>query len=486
MTPSRTRRSPRAVAALLTALALAMLGLGASAARAADPAPTLTITGMSGHYHSGNKISLGVAQTPDTGNSHYHWHTTCPGGTEQILSGAKLTVELTASSKWHGCQVVVKLFGDGHAVVAESPAKTIDVDDHGPSPALPTLAVSGVKPHYHSGDPITLAVAKTPSNAAGTLAWYQKCAADTSWKLVAGTTDAFGVAASPTLDGCQVVARLIGHAPYDTRAESAPVTIAVDDHGHGEPVATTLAASGLKDHYHPGDPITLQATQTPATDLDHYHWFVRCGSGAWTIDPNNATGTWTTTTDLGHEGCEVQVKLYDDAHDVVAESAPVVLRVRTHAAAPVPVTPTPVAPTPVAPAPAPTPPATPAPAAAATTAKVTPSAVRRVSVLRRQRVLRTVVRLNGTGRVTVRSTISAAAAKRLGLRVPKGARTVALGTGRATKSKAGTAIVRVALGAKQRKALGRLRGRLRITHAVSVRTTDGKTLTSRARQTVRG
>jgi hypothetical protein len=479
--PPAARRLPRLARAAVVAAAVLVAGAGATsaAAQTADPAPTLAITGLSGHYHSGGTVSLAVSQTPDTGNSHYHWYHQCGTATDwTVVPGASKTMQLTAAPALNGCKVVVRLFGDAHAVVAESAPATIEIDDHGTGPAMPTVAVTGAKAHYHSGDALDLAATVTPAPAAlnAQYRWYQRCDTDAAWTPV---TDAkagvpLTVAATPALDGCQVLARHFSVA-------SEPVTIHVEDHA---PVATVLTVAGLRDHYHPGDPIALEAQQAPATGLDHWHWFVRCAGGDWTIEPSNVTDTWTTTADLRHEGCLVQAKLYDHDHEVVAESEPVTLRVRDHA--PAPANPdAPGAPTPTpTPTPAPTP-ATPA-VAPASRVTVTPSAVRSLATLRRQRVLRSTVRLNGAGRVTVKATIPASAARRAGLRVPKGARSVTLGTGTTTKSKAGSAVVRITLTAKHRRALGRVRGALQITLAATVRTADGTVVRSTRRTTVRG
>jgi hypothetical protein len=482
---ARLSRFARAAVAA-TAVLVAGVGASSAAAQAADPAPTLAITGLSGHYHSGGTVSLAVTQTPDTGNSHYHWYHQCGTATDwTVVPGASKTMQLTAAPALHRCKVVVRLFGDAHAVVAESAPATIDIDDHGTGPAMPTVAVTGAKAHYHSGDALDLAAAITPAPATlnAQYRWYQRCGAETAWSPVADAKAnlPLTVAASPALDGCQVLARHFSVA-------SEPVTIHVEDHA---PVETALTVGGLRDHYHPGDPITLKAQQSPATGLDHWHWFVRCGDRDWTIEPSNATDTWTATADLRHEGCLVQAKLYGHDHEVVAESAPVTLRVRDHAATPVdPVTPGTPAPAPTpAPVSAPAPARTPAPAPAvvpASSVAVTPSAVRSLATLRRQGVLRSTVRLNGAGRVTVKATIPASAARRAGLRVPKGTRTVTLGTATTTKTKAGSAVVRIKLATKHRRALGKVRGTLRITLAATVRSADGTVVRNTRRTTVRG
>lgn len=485
MTPSSPprpagRRRRLARAARGAAAAAVLLGLGAAPAAAAD-APTLTVTGLKGHYHSDRPIELGVTQSPTSGNAHYHWYHRCGTATDwTVVPGASATLKLTAGPALHGCELVVRLFGDAHEVLAESAPATIDVDDHGSGPALPTLTVSGLKDHYHSGSPVELAVAASPAPAPDTahFSWVRRCGTDAAWTAIPKATAAtLALTAEPALDGCRIAARHFG-------VVSEPVEVLVDDHDDHGPVATTLAVAGLRDAYAPGDPIALRATQDPATALDHFHWFVRCAGGDWVVAPNATTAAWDATADARHDGCEVQARLYDHDHEVVAESVPVTLRV----AAPAPVVPGPVVPAPPvgAPAPAPTPTATTPAVPAASTVALRPSAVRSARTLRRQGVLRSTVRLDGRARVAVRATISRAAARRLGLRVPRGARTVALGTGRATKTRPGSAVVRVPLAARHRRALGKVRGALRITLRATVASADGRTLTTTRTTTVRG
>jgi len=480
-----TSPSPAAPAVRRAALSVlvglvAVLGgaLGAAPATAAD-APALTVTGLKAHYHSDRPIEIAVTQTPASSNAHYHWYHRCGTATDwTVVPGASATLKLTAGPALHDCDLVVRLFGDQHEVLAESAPATIVVDDHGAGPALPVLTVAGLRDHYHSDSPIELHVTADPAPAADTAhySWVQRCGTDAPWTAIPkATTSALALTAAPALDGCEIAARHYG-------VVSAPVTVEVDDHDDHGPVATTLSVTGLREQYAPGDAIALRAAQDPATDLDHHHWFVRCGSGEWTVEPNNATAAWDAVADARHDGCQVQARLYDHDHEVVAESAPVTLRV----AAPAPA---PAAPLPVAPgAPAPAAPVAPAPTGvpAASSVVLRPSAVRTARGLLRQRVLRSTVRLNGAAKVAVRATISAAAARWIGLRVPKGARTVALGTGRTTKTTPGSAVVRIALAAKHRRALKKVRGTLRIALTATVTTKDGRTITTTRATTVRG
>ncbi|MFB4197848.1 hypothetical protein, partial [Streptomyces carpaticus] len=74
------------------------------------------------------------------------------------------------------------------------------------------------------------------------------------------------------------------------------------------------------------------AVQEPATDLDHYHWFTRPDTNAtWSLAGDaGTTGTYTFTASAQIDGYQVQARLYDDHHEVVATSDPVTLHIDDH------------------------------------------------------------------------------------------------------------------------------------------------------------
>ncbi|SDU68548.1 choice-of-anchor M domain-containing protein [Jiangella alkaliphila] len=101
----------------------------------AEPAPstTLGISGLAGHYHSGDIVTLTAVQDPPTGLDHYHWFTRVPGASEWVVVPDAGTGEysFTATADHNGVAVIVRLYDADHAVVAESAPVTIVVDDHG-------------------------------------------------------------------------------------------------------------------------------------------------------------------------------------------------------------------------------------------------------------------------------------------------------------------------------------------------------------------
>ena len=256
-----------------------------------------------------------------------------------------------------------------------------------------------------------------------------------------------------------------------TRADGTPVTTGPVEYRAfaGDladlPQDTDLTVAGLQASYAVGDTVALSAVQDPEIGLDHYHWFTRCGGATeWSIVSGAAEATWSFPAALGHDGCEVQARLYGHAHEVVAASAPVTLRV----VAPQPPvggggggTPTTEIPAPApgeGPAPAPQPPAPPpgfgspsgepVPVGASVTRR--PAALRRLA---RTGTARLTCTLDGPGTCVVRAWVGRRAARTLGLPVPQGAERVQVGRGRAQRTSAGRVRVRVKLGRRAKAAL---------------------------------
>ncbi|MEH0970755.1 choice-of-anchor M domain-containing protein [Micromonospora sp. CPCC 205546] len=89
-----------------------------------------------------------------------------------------------------------------------------------------------------------------------------------------------------------------------------------------------LSVSGMAGGYQPNDTVTLNAVQTPQTELDHYHWFSKCpGAADWSIIAGEAGVSYSFTATRELDACQYVAKLYDDDHTVAATSEPVTLRV---------------------------------------------------------------------------------------------------------------------------------------------------------------
>jgi len=95
--------------------------------------------------------------------------------------------------------------------------------------------------------------------------------------------------------------------------------------------ATTLTIEGLKAHYHTGDQATLTAVQDPDTGEDHWHWFVRKeGASDFEVVSGELADTYTFTVSADMDGAQVQAKLYDHDHNVIAESDVVTVVIDDH------------------------------------------------------------------------------------------------------------------------------------------------------------
>ncbi len=97
--------------------------------RVGDPVTDLSISGMAASYDAGDEVTLTAVQDPETGLDHYHWFTRCAGATEwSIVPGVGGgTYAFTAAEDLDGCEYQVRLYGAGHAVVAESAPVTLAV-----------------------------------------------------------------------------------------------------------------------------------------------------------------------------------------------------------------------------------------------------------------------------------------------------------------------------------------------------------------------
>lgn len=198
-----------------------------------------------------------------------------------------------------------------------------------PAATTTSLSVEGLEEHYHDGDAVSLNAVQNPQTELDDYRWFSREADETEWVEVEGAqTDEYNFAAEHERNGLQIVARLYDDS-HELVAESTPVTVVVEDHDE-EPVETALSVEGAASQYEVGDEASLTAVQNPPTDLDHYHWFTRAaGSDSWQIVAGAAGNSYGFTVTAQHDGMEVVAKLYDDHHEVVAESAPVTIEVAT-------------------------------------------------------------------------------------------------------------------------------------------------------------
>ncbi len=101
-----------------------------------DPEVSLSISGLVAHYHTGEIATLTAVQDPATDEDHYHWFTRPAGATDWTVVAGALgsTYGTVVRGADHGTEVMVRLYDHDHQVIAESPAVTLLVDDHGNPP----------------------------------------------------------------------------------------------------------------------------------------------------------------------------------------------------------------------------------------------------------------------------------------------------------------------------------------------------------------
>ncbi|HEU5149325.1 MAG TPA: choice-of-anchor M domain-containing protein [Iamia sp.] len=191
----------------------------------ADPVTSLSISGMAGSYDAGDEVTLTAVQDPVTDLDHYHWFTRCAGATEwTIVPGVGGgTYAFTAAEDLDGCEYQVRLYGDGHAVVAESAPVTLSI---APAPVT-SLSISGMAGSYDAGDEVRLTAVQDPVTDLDHYHWFTRCAGATDWTIVPGVgVGTYAFTAAEDLDGCEYQVRLYGDG-HAVVAESAPVTLAV-------------------------------------------------------------------------------------------------------------------------------------------------------------------------------------------------------------------------------------------------------------------
>lgn len=350
---------------------------------------------------------------------------------------------------------------------------------------LPQLTLGGLQEHYEAGDTVALTTTQAPATGEDHFHWYTRCGDDEPWKTVSGAlASSHSFTATAEHDGCLIQARLFDH-DHALIALTAPERLDVHDHGPGAP-ATTLTIEGLKAHYHPGDVATLTARQDPDTGEDHWHWFVQCGDNPWTVVNGALSATLSLPLEPRHHGCLVQAKLYDHDHTVIAASEPVTLAVEDHGdhghEPPAPGgqpepgrEPGPGGqPQPGPDASGSVPPVGTAPKAVGLTV-VRPSRAVRAGSLRRSGSLAVRYRTDAAARVRTTVRISAGDARRIGLRVKRGAKQLTLGTATRQVRRAGAGTLKVRLKAAHRRALAKVRGTVRLRVTTTATAADRKT-----------
>ena len=217
--------------------------------------------------------------------------------------------------------------------------------DPGPGPTDPietTLTIEGMADHYHSGDMVTLTAVQDPPTGEDHYHWFTRTSASDDWSVVAGAlTDTLQLTAEAALNGRQIIARLYDH-DHNVIAESAPVTLHVNDHEPGpdpEPgtatqdiIATLPASAGaLVISVDPDDRTVLMPDFELAADGASWHTSgglrpvtvtdTRAGAPGWTAS-GQVSDFASTAGDIAgsHLGWSPKVLSQADGQGVTAGS----------------------------------------------------------------------------------------------------------------------------------------------------------------------
>lgn len=295
-------------------------------ASSAPVEPTVGIAPLAHHYHSGSPINLAATTEPELADATYRWtvqRTDQEAPTPLPETGT--TARLTAEQALTDASVRVALLDGDANVLAESDPVTIDVDDHGAAP-LQKVSIGGIADHYHTGGTVALTASVDPASVLTRFEWYVQAHGETEPQLVPGANGpSYEFEATEELAGAAVFARLTydDARPY---AESAPVIVRLDDHGHEVPdTDLTISTDRAADDYWVGQTARLTAEQSAPTGLTEHRWLVKQpGSDEFTTVSGSSAAEYSFKPTLANSGIQVKAQLLHDG-EVHAESAPVTI-----------------------------------------------------------------------------------------------------------------------------------------------------------------
>lgn len=204
-------------------------------------------------------------------------------------------------------------------------------------PVVQTLAITGLRHHYHQGAAIVLNAVADPAVEGASTEWFLQRVDQSEPVLVAAQNTAeFRIAAEQALNGATVSARLLA-ADGETEIAIAPaVTIDVDDHGAAPFNVVTVA--GAAHHYHTGDTAELTASVAPVSALERWEWQVQAaGDDEWVAveGENTADYTFEVTEELNGALVRAALTYNDGTIYVVSEAVEIEIDDHHHGEEPV-------------------------------------------------------------------------------------------------------------------------------------------------------
>ncbi|MGA7149489.1 MAG: choice-of-anchor M domain-containing protein [Microbacterium sp.] len=303
----------------------------------AAPLQKVAIQGLAGQYESGETATLTATVTPASVLNRYEWYVQEQGETSPTLvpgeNDADLSFEVT--EQFSGAAVIARLTYDDGRAYSESAPVIIKVHDPDEIPATDLMIETNRdEDDYWTGQTATLTAKQSTATGLTAYRWLAKLPGTSEFTAVDGqTAEQYKFKPTLTNSGVQVKVQLL--LDGEIHAESDAVTITAQV----RPVVTTLTVSGDKQSYAPGDTAQLTSAQTPQTDEAHYHWYVkRAGASdfVWVDQSRDKDLDYPVTAE--DAGAQLVVRLFDDTHAIIAESAPYTLTVANGGSDPDPVT----------------------------------------------------------------------------------------------------------------------------------------------------
>lgn len=196
---------------------------------------SVTIEGISDHYHTGDPIELLASHESE--NDHWHWFTRASESDEWMIVDDQLSSTFSGTAEVNGLEIKAELYDANHQLVAESEPITIEIDDHEGEhnhahdeehdhDEEHTVVIDGLSGHYHTGDLIELTASHESDN--NDWHWYTRQPESEDWVIVEDQTSAT-FSSIANINGLEVKAELYD-ADHQLIADSESVTIEIDDH----------------------------------------------------------------------------------------------------------------------------------------------------------------------------------------------------------------------------------------------------------------
>ncbi|MBT0774024.1 choice-of-anchor M domain-containing protein [Kineosporia sp. J2-2] len=187
-----------------------------------------------------------------------------------------------------------------------------------------TVVPSKVDAEYFVGQTINLTALSPEAGEKDTYRWYTTApGASEAVQATDQTTNVFSTKPIRSIDGSSVyVERVDGDG--EVAETSEPITLGV----RANVPTTTLTVAADKDTYAAGETAKFTSTQSPQTEDEHYHWYLKTADATeyeWIPESRLADQELEITPEMN--GATITTRLFNADHAVLAEAAPIRLSV---------------------------------------------------------------------------------------------------------------------------------------------------------------